>query len=204
MKQFLETICIRDGEPQHLEWHQRRVNATLQNFYPVHHHAWLLESCLDVPPEFQKGLVRCRIVYDVHVLSIHYFLYIPKIINSLKVVEGSAGMDYRYKYSDRTTIEELYNLRADADDILIIKDGWVTDTSIANIAFHKNGRWYTPVIPLLAGTTWKRLIVTGILIPKPIHQTEIMSFDFFKTINSMNDWDQSLACPVSNIVRGEV
>ncbi|MEO6132617.1 MAG: aminotransferase class IV [Saprospiraceae bacterium] len=199
MKQFLETICIRDGQPQNLEWHQRRVDETLKNFYPVHHHTWTIDKWIDVPLEFQEGLVRCRIVYDAHLLSIHYFLYTSRMIHSLKLIEGPPGIDYRYKYADRKTIEELYNQRRNADDVLITKDGWITDTSIGNIAFGKNGRWYTPSIPLLAGTTWKRLISRGILIPKPIHQSEILTFDHFKTFNAMNDWEQSPVCPVANI-----
>ena len=187
--QFLETICIREGMPQQLEWHQRRVDATLQHFHPAHRHSWLLEKCIEVPSAFQNGVVRCRIEYDAHHFSIHYFHYTPANIKSIQLLEAPSGMDYRYKYADRKIIEELYAQRRDADDILIMKNGWITDTTIANIAFEKNGRWYTPAIPLLAGTTWKRLISNGILKPAPIHFTQIHLFEKFKLFNAMNEWE---------------
>ncbi len=199
MKQFLETICIRDGVPQHLEWHQRRVDATMLHFCPGHRHSWFLADCFDVPSEFQSGVTRCRVLYDAHLLSIHYFPYTPRIIETLKIVEAPPGFDYRYKYADRTVLEVLYDQRGDADDILLTREGWVTDTSVANIAFKKNGRWYTPSIPLLAGTTWKRLVTSGILITCPIHFSHLLRFETFKVFNAMNDWEECNVMSTHNI-----
>ena len=200
MKSFLETIRIFNGVPQHLEWHQQRVDATMQHFYPVHKHSWNLKDCIDVPVEHQSGLVRCRIVYDAHLFSIHYFRYSPRTITTLKLVEAPSGFDYRFKYADRSVIEELYGQRQDADDVLITKGGWITDTSIANIAFEKNGQWYSPSIPLLAGTTWKRLVVRGVLISSPIHVSQLRTFDSFKIFNAMNDWETGLIMKIENIL----
>jgi 4-amino-4-deoxychorismate lyase len=197
--QFLETICIRDGMPQHLDWHQRRVDATLQHFHPERRHSWQLEKWIEVPSAFQDRVVRCRIDYDAHHFSIHFFHYTPANIKSLRLVEASSGIDYRYKYADRNMIEKLYAQRGEADDVLIMKNGWITDTSIANIAFEKNGRWYTPAIPLLAGTTWKRLVSSGILKTTPIHFTHIHLFDKFKIFNAMNEWETAKEMPVRNI-----
>ncbi len=199
MKQFLETICICQGIPQHLEWHQLRVDATLQHFYPAHHHSWTLLNCIKVPPEFHEGIVRCRIEYVANRFSIHYYPYRSRNIKSLKLVEGPLEFDYRFKYADRKILEDLYQQKGDADDILITRHGWITDTSIANIAFEKNGRWYTPSIPLLAGTTWKRLVSSGILIPTPIHKSQLHLFESFKLFNAMREWDLVDKGSVKNI-----
>lgn len=115
-------------------------------------------------------------------------------------MEAPKGYDYRYKLADRKVLEDLFEQRGDADDILITRDGWITDTSIANIAFRKNNRWYTPSFPLLAGTTWKRLVSTRQLIPRPIHQKDIRHFDAFKIFNAMNDWDGKEVNPATNII----
>ncbi|HZV70062.1 MAG TPA: aminotransferase class IV [Saprospiraceae bacterium] len=197
---FLETICILDGIPQHLEWHQRRIDETIQHFYPVHRHTWTLAECIEVPSVWQNGIVRCRIIYDAHLFTIHYYEYTQGKINSLQLVEAPAGTDYWYKYADRKILEDLYAQRGDADDVLISKDGWITDTSIANIAFEKNGRWYTPSIPLLAGTTWKRLVETGKIIPTPIAGSQVRNFDFFKVFNAMNDWERGEKISVEKIL----
>ena len=191
MPLFFETICIRDGHPQHLDWHQRRVDATLNHFFPstqpeenTFHLDEILSSC-SIPT---IGLYRCKIIYDLNSVSVEFFTYTPRVINSLQLIEMPAGYDYSYKYADRTVLENLFSQRGDADDILITRDGWITDTSIANIAFRKGDRWYTPSIPLLAGTTWKRLVSKGIIIPRPIHQDDVLRFDAVRIFNAMNDW----------------
>ena len=203
MSLFLETICIKNGVPQHLGWHQRRVDATLLQFYPdalqgdvVFPLFDILSSC----PFFTDGIVRCRIVYDINTISVEFFPYQPRTITSLKLIEAPSDFDYRYKYADRKILEELFAQRGEADDVLITRDGWITDTSIANIAFRKDDRWYTPSIPLLAGTTWKRLIATGILIPRPIHQSYVHHYDAFQIFNAMNGWEDSIEVQASKII----
>lgn len=197
---FLETICVREGNLQHLEWHQRRVNATLSHFYPEHHHSWELHECIKIPFPYSEGLIRCRILYDVHHLSIHFHPYSPREIKTLKIVVAPSDFEYHYKYSDRKVLDQLYGLRESADDILITsQDGWILDTSVANIAFQKNGKWYSPFIPLLAGTSWKRLVAERILTPQPINRKDLMKFDTFKVFNVMNGFQMAIESPVSNI-----
>ena len=155
----------------------------------------ILSSC-SIPA---TGIYRCRIVYGIHSISVEFFPYEFRTVKSLRLIEAPAGYDYRYKYADRKVLEDLFDDRGDADDILITRDGWITDTSIANIAFRKGDRWYTPSIPLLAGTTWKRLVAAGVLIPRPIHYSDIHQYDAFKIFNAMNDWDKSNELPISTI-----
>ncbi len=203
MPPFLETICIKDGHPQHLEWHQRRVDDTLKHFYPALAYedvsfqlTDILASCA-IPP---VGIYRCRIVYDINSISVEFFPYEFRPVQSLRLIEAPSGYDYRYKYDDRKVLDDLFAQRGDADDILITRDGWITDTSIANIAFRKDDRWYTPSMPLLAGTTWKRLVATSILIPRPIHQSDLSHYDAFKIFNAMNDWDETSEQPTFAIL----
>lgn len=199
MKQFIETIRILNGKPQHLRWHQQRVDATLKSFYPDHPHTWDLKRCLKVPEDLDEGIVKCRILYDAHHFEVHYSRYTSRPVRSLKVVQASESFDYRYKYADRDVIDQLQQKREEADDILIIREGWVTDTSIANIAFEMNQRWYTPSMPLLAGTTWKRLISERILFPRPINLRELSNFRCFKVFNAMNEFGLAECMPVKNI-----
>jgi 4-amino-4-deoxychorismate lyase len=189
---FLETICIKNGQPLHLEYHQRRVDATLLHFFPStpsEDNTFNLGDILTNCSMPSSGIYRCRMIYDLNTISVEFFAYTPRVINSLQLIEAPAGYDYWYKYAGRKVLEDLFAQRGDADDILITRDGWITDTSIANIAFRKGDRWYTPSIPLLAGTTWKRLVSNGILIPRPIHQNDIRRYDAFKLFNVMNDWE---------------
>ena len=122
MKQFLETICIRDGQPQNLQWHQRRLNSTIHHFYPAHHHTWNLVECVNIPVEFQQGLAKCRIIYDAHHFEQHFAVYEPREIQKLKKVTIPSSYDYRYKYAERGMIDDMFSQRDDAHDILMICD----------------------------------------------------------------------------------
>ena len=191
MSRFLETIRILDGKPQHLPWHQQRVDATLRYFYPKTSSEPgafplfdILLSC-QIPRE---GTHRCRILYDANTLEVEFKAYTLAEIHALQLVAAPEGYDYSFKYADRSVIDLLYAQRGAADDVLITRDGYITDTSIANIAFRKDDRWYTPARPQLAGTTWKRLVSEGILIPRPIHQDEVYRYDGFRVFNAMMEW----------------
>lgn len=146
-----------------------------------------------------EGVVKCRIMYDAHHFELQYKPYIPRPVQTLKIVMAPDNFDYRFKYADREGIDTLFDERGEANDILITRNGWIADTSIANIAFETNDRWYTPSMPLLAGTTWKRLIHEGILTARPINLKELSNFRCFKVFNAMNEWGQAESLPVRNI-----
>ena len=65
-------------------------------------------------------------------------------------------------------MNSLFQIRQDKDDILIVKNGLLTDTSIANIALYDGNDWYTPLHPLLKGTKRAELLDKGVLKEKEI------------------------------------
>lgn len=192
MIQFLETLRIERGIPFHLDWHQKRVDATMARFHGdislaerSLQLAEILSSC-ELPKE---GIWRCRIIYDLHSASVEFIPDGQAGFRSLRMIEAPIEFDYLYKYADRSFLQELFEKRNGADDVLMLRNGWIADTTKANIAFRAGDRWYTPSIPLLAGTTWKRLVSKGVIIPRPIHKNNIARYDAFKVINALNDWD---------------
>jgi len=176
-KQLLETIKIEDGEVYNIEWHNRRCNTSRLELFGDEKRLNL--QAFITPPK--EGLYRCRILYEKEVNSVEYIPYIPKIIKSLKIVKSD--IDYGHKYSNR---EELNRLQQNAyDEIIIEKNGFLTDTSIANIAFYDGETWFTPKYPLLKGTTRERLLSENFLKLKNIQSTEIQSFTHFALMNAM-------------------
>ncbi len=200
MSRFLETIRIRGGAPLHLDGHQRRVDDTFRVFYagipPLSLAAVIADSVMDVSAD-----QRCRIVYDDSTHEVTVTPLQPRTIRSLRLVDLPPDYDYGYKYADRRILELAFARRGDADDVLLIRDGWITDTSVANVAFRANGRWYTPALPLLAGTTWKRLVSDGVIVPRPIHVDDLPRYEACVVFNALNDWDQRPAIPISAICR---
>ncbi len=190
--QFLETLCIADGIPLNLEWHQKRIDSTLRYFHEdISEPKDLIDlqalfSAMAVPEE---GVWRCRVIYSIYTVSVEFIPDGNTIFRKLKLVEVSTEYDYRYKYANRRFLQELFSQRGEADDVLMVRQGWIADTTKGNIAFRSGDQWYTPSFPCLAGTTWKRLVSEGILIPRPIHIHDLKRFDAFKVFNALNDWD---------------
>jgi len=177
---LVETISVIDGKALHLGYHQERLNrsqkALFSSFTPIN----LNEI---IKPLSSRGQLKCRVVYADELIDVSYSAYHPRVIQNLKLIESD--IDYSFKYSNREKLNELYAKREDADDILIVKNSLVTDTSIANIAFWDGHKWITPKSPLLRGTTRERLLRNSFLIQRDIHIDEIDKFNLFALMNAM-------------------
>lgn len=143
-------------------------------------HSLPLSDMIDAPP---TGLYRCRILYDETIQKIEYIPYTFKKIQTLKIV--SSDIDYAYKYADRKIFSTLLEMHSKADEIIIEKDGYLTDTTIANIAFYDGAKWLTPLNPLLKGTTMTRLLDEGLLHPKKIKKEELTNYTYVALMNAM-------------------
>ncbi|WP_456453009.1 aminotransferase class IV family protein [Hydrogenimonas sp.] len=177
---LIETIRIYNGAIWHLSLHQERLNrsqaALFGDYEPI-------DLGRVIHPPTGSGTLKCRVLYGERLVDVTYKPYRPRTIRRLKALE--AALDYAHKFSDREALNELFAARGDADDILIVRDGLVTDTSIANIAFRKGRTWYTPRTPLLKGTTRERLLRSGFLVPRDIPFDEVGTFDAFALMNAM-------------------
>ncbi len=183
MKRFFETIRIENGEAYHLDYHEKRLNATIQYHFTTNRRLEL--APLLSPP--RKGLYRCKVIYSDHIESIEYFPYRPRSIHSFKLVH-SDSIEYRYKSLDRSALDTLFARRGKADEIIIVQNGLLTDTSIANIALLYKNSWLTPQKPLLAGTTRERLLERKKLQVAQIEAKDITKFEKIAIMNAMIDF----------------
>lgn len=197
MSLLLESIKLIDGEFRNLFYHERRMNRSLKFLCGVQEHFYLEEFLkkLDSP---RQGLFKCRITYDDFSRDVEFIPYQYKTINNLRVVEHDR-ISYEFKYADRKVLNRLYELRKTSDDILIVKRGLVTDSSISNIAFKRGKHWYTPWSALLKGTTRAYLLERNIIHEEEIHVEDLRSFECFKLINAMLEFD-SPEIDIANIV----
>lgn len=172
-----ETIKSVDGVLQHIDYHQARFDKTRQECYGCADKISL--SSLLSPP---KGLTcRVRVEYAHEVLHVAYIPYLPRQINSFCIVESN--LTYAYKWSNR---EEINALKVEGyDDIIIVKNGLLSDTSIANIALLINGQWVTPKKPLLEGVTRRRLIDNGFLKVENLTTKSLQTMEKFAIINAL-------------------
>jgi len=176
-KKLFETIKVENGQFFNLKWHNQRLNRSRLALFSEKKEIFL-EDYLSPPPQ---GLFRCRVVYQQKIESIEFIPYVPREFFSFKIV--SSNIDYSYKYDDRKKLNAL--LEPSFDEIIIEKDGLLTDTSIANIALYDGEDWFTPTTPLLAGTTRARLLDEGFLKLKNIEKKNIENYSYFALMNAM-------------------
>ena len=96
-------------------------------------------------------------------------------------------------------LNSLLKYKDGCDDILIIKNGLITDISFANICFYNGKNWYTPSTPLLKGTCREKLLKQNSIIEKEIGISDLDYFSHFTIINAMRGEELSELIPVKKI-----
>lgn len=196
---FVETIRISRGKAERLPLHAARMERTMRKFFPdapaigsdqlenyIYNNVCLTGS----------GIMKCRIVYAQCPLSVSLEPYTVREVRSLKLVDG-AGIDYAYKSTDRRPLTNLFSLRGEADDVLIVKDGRITDTTIGNVALLIRGKWLTPANPLLKGTRRKALLDEGVIEEGDIRPDDIQDCKSIMVFNAMIPWGRIEVSPLN-------
>jgi 4-amino-4-deoxychorismate lyase len=183
MSKFLETIKALDGEIYNLNYHQKRYESVLKSL--DNSEIKDLKKYLNPP---KNGLYRCRVVYDEKNIYVEYIKYKKRQVTKLKLVYDDEIV-YKLKSTNRKELDKLFAQKNDADDILIVKNNMITDTSIANIALYNGKNWYTPKQALLNGTTRERLLNDNKLILTDIYVKDIYKYEKLALLNAMIDFD---------------
>lgn len=180
---LFETIRIENSKTCNIKYHNERLNRSRRELFGSKE-LIDLENFIIIPQNIKSQVTRCRVSYGREIRKIEFFPYQPRKIKSLKLIECN-NIDYSFKYEERSELNKLFDQRGDADDILIFKDGYITDTSIANIVFFDGRKWITPSSPLLPGTQRAKLLNEDIIGEKEIKVNDLKHFDKAILINAM-------------------
>lgn len=195
---FVEVVKVKNGVFIDPQPHIDRIFRTTSHFFNKPLTAELADNM--IPEQLRNGIVKCRIVYNRKIVSIDFESYQMRHIQSLAIIEGSA-IDYSHKYLNRDSINKLFALRENCDDILIAKNSLITDTSYSNVVFKDSkGKLYTPTSTLLAGTKRQRLLNTGVVQEKEIHVNDIQTYVGVYLINAMIDIEDNLFVGIDSIL----
>jgi 4-amino-4-deoxychorismate lyase len=199
MSLLVETIRTEEGRLMNIGFHNERMIRSLSGLFGLRKEI-NLEEIVAVPEVAHKGLFKCRVVYDRKIRKIEFLPYQIRKVRSLKMVEDNK-IEYHYKFSDRTVFEKLMTERGECDDIIIIKNGLVTDSSYANLIFRDySGNWFTPFSCLLKGTRRASLIRTNRIKEVPIPVSDLRNYSKVKLINAMIGIDDTEGIPVNLIM----
>lgn len=194
---FIETIRLTDGQLFNSRFHSQRLNDTRYSHFGEKSE-WDLTQLITVPENFKKGLFKCRVTYGEQIEKIEFEPYQPRLVQRLRLVNDDT-IEYSFKYRNRALLNELFSQRGDTDDVLIIKNGFVTDTSYANIVFWNGQQWSTPDTFLLAGTQRARLLEEGKIFEQKIRAQDIPKYSHARLINSMLDFEATPPILIENI-----
>jgi len=181
---LFETIKIENKKVANLNYHQKRVDLAFKNLFKTKPNFTLKDALKNHPTD---NLYRAKIVYNKDGLqSCSYYIYSKKIIKTIALVEIT-DFNYNYKYTNRELFLHLQNSMPQFDEFLITQNGYLKDTTIANIALLDSSTnfWHTPEVALLDGTTKERYINDNKLIKKMIHFRNLKNYTTIATLNAM-------------------
>lgn len=183
MYQFIESIKCLDGKLLNTDYHIRRMNNTIKHFYEFE---GINLDNIKICDEFSSGLYKLRVIYSSKIENYEFIPYYFNLIKSLKVIISNS-VDYSFKYLNRSNLDNLFNQRAGCDDILIVKNGFFTDSYYCNLVFDDGVNLISPKSPLLLGTKRQFLLDNQIISTDNIHVDKIGKFKKVHLINSMID-----------------
>ncbi|MBF7064878.1 aminotransferase class IV family protein [Aliarcobacter butzleri] len=177
---YFETIKCEDFEVFNLDYHQKRVANTIG----------LNINLQEYINPISEELLRCKLIYDENgVVDVLYFPYKKREIKSFKIIFDNE-IEYSKKYLNRAKLDELYEKRDDCDEVIIIKNEIVTDTTIANIAIFYENSWITSKNCLLGGTTKARLLEEKKMFEKDITLDMLKNASKVALMNAMIGFDE--------------
>lgn len=181
-----------------MHYHNQRCNRTRKEFLGKENRLDL-RAYIDIPKIYRKGVMKCRIIYSDLPEEVTFSPYLIKDIASLRLVYDDE-IAYSAKHIDRTTLQSCYDKRCGKDDIIIIKNGYLTDTYYGNIALFQDAQWFTPEVPLLSGTRRAQLIAQKRIIPFPITADQLSAYSHVCIFNAMIPFGK-MVLPTSEIYR---
>ncbi|MBF1625556.1 MAG: aminotransferase class IV [Prevotella sp.] len=197
MCQYIESLRVVDGHICNLAYHQQRMNKTRLEVF--RQPTPLLLNDVFKGIKAPSGLAKLRFVYDeAGIHDISCTPYTRKNIHSLRLVTAN-DIDYRYKSVDRSALNQLKEKQGDCDEILIIRNKHITDTSYTNVALYDGKQWFTPSTPLLQGTMRQSLLDGGLLQERELLVSDLPNYKQISLFNAMMELGE-VVLPVNKII----
>ncbi|PKP20562.1 MAG: chorismate-binding protein [Bacteroidetes bacterium HGW-Bacteroidetes-21] len=187
MCQLFESIKIKDGRAFHVDLHQNRMDRSVKGIFKTTNSINIASvlSHEDLP---RTGLFKCRIVYDEVLRSIEFIPYKQKNIQSLGIVKAD-DLEYDFKFVDRKKFHDLTVENSGVDEIIILKNGSISDSSYSNLVFWNGAAWHTPDKPLFKGIQREFLISRNIIKEARICLPDLRKYKKVGFINAMMDFE---------------
>ncbi|MBG0782083.1 MAG: aminotransferase class IV [Bacteroidales bacterium] len=194
---LLESILLIDGQFPLLDYHQARMDYATENLFGIYVKP-SLRDWINAHPYPVRGKYKCRILYGKRMQQPNYQVYYYKPVKKLQLIKANR-LSYKLKFTDRAALNYLHQLKREADDVLIVQNDLITDTTYCNIAFRYGNEWFTPANPLLKGVQRAFLLDQGLLKAADLKVSDLRHFSHFKCFNAMIGWEESFSVDTAAI-----
>ncbi len=200
MYPLFESVCIVNGEIQNGNYNESRFKSSFHAFFGFEAKYSLFDKI--ILPRIDKSL-KCKLRIEYNEIGAKWTIseYLNKIPTSLLLLKDDE-IEYPLKSTNRKQLNNLHHQKGDFEDVLIIKNGHITDATYSNILFTDGHKIVTPSTPLLHGTCRTKLIAEEKITEAPIKADAIHFFESFQLINALNDFDKNRWIPIQNIANG--
>lgn len=201
MLRFLESILIENGHMPVISWHEQRFANTQElNFGKIVFPSLESEITRTVMPHKKNIRYKCRVVYDSENIRVEFSEYKRKQIEFLIIKEDNE-ISYPFKYEDRRCFAGLTKDLQHNEEVLIVKNGLLTDTSFTNIALFDGTNWETPSVPLLPGIRRRSLMEENIICEKDIRIMDLEKYSKIRLFNALVGWEEAWELDTGMIMR---
>ncbi|NQY20982.1 MAG: aminotransferase class IV [Campylobacteraceae bacterium] len=178
--EYFESIACEEFDVLNIAYHEKRIMNTISKNFS-------LSEIIYAP---SNKYLKCKVIYnDDEIISVEYDLYKKREIKRFKIIEDN-DINYSKKYLNRDGINKLFSQKEKADEIIILRNGFITDTSISNIVIFDGDNYLTPKNPLLYGTTRARYLEERKIFEKDITVEMLKNAKKLFLLNAMIDFDE--------------
>lgn len=181
---LFESVKIENGHISNWDKHWKRMQNSARGLWGKELHFPTLYH--ELTRFSSPGLFKCKIKYNPFQYSIDVHAYQKRKLEYLQIVVDD-DIDYSLKFTNRMCFEKHTQLLSVQKDILIVKHGFLSDTSYSNIALWNGNEWHTPQSPLLFGIRREVLLQEKKLIERNIALNDLVNYQKISLINAMLD-----------------
>ena len=194
--QLIETIRTCNRRLENITHHNERMNRSRATLFNEDVKIDL-KKIITIPTDLPPTLHKCRVLYGPDVQQVEFIPYHRKNVTSFQLVTAD-HLSYHHKFADRLHLQSLLQ-NSPADEIIIVKNGYLTDASYANLCFFDGKKWLTPASPLLPGTMRAKLLKLGKIKEADLRPADLPFFKKLKLINAMLGFHHSPALGIEKI-----
>ena len=194
---YFESIKYINNNLFNIQFHLDRLNKTIKDKFGAECDV-VTEADIFKPVVSDESVYKLRVVYADEIIYTEILPYKKPVINRLRIVVDN-NIDYSHKNLNRDEINNLKSHANSDEDIIIIKNGFVTDSSFSNLVFFDGKNFFTPSTPLLKGTYREKLLSENKIIEKEIKLEDIKNYESVSLINAFNNLGE-IAISIEDII----